>query len=95
YIYDVTDILCNSNDTHLKILLEEEIDRPAFLLLNEKKLKESSFKVGTVIKLTDLIVKLNGEERDESPITGVVVEPLHKSISTERIPDTLLPLLEN
>ncbi|CAG8713628.1 2178_t:CDS:2, partial [Funneliformis caledonium] len=82
------------------ILLEEEIDRPAFLLLNEKNLKESSFKVGTVVKPADLIVKLNGEERaslpqDESPITGVVVEPLHKSISTERIPDTLPLLLEN
>jgi len=51
------------NDTHLRILLEEEIDGPAFLLLNEKKLKESGFKVGTVVKLADLIVKLNGEER--------------------------------
>jgi hypothetical protein len=51
------------NDTHLRILLKEEIDGPAFLLLNEKKLKDCGFKVGTVVKLANLIVKLNGEER--------------------------------
>ncbi|CAI2197644.1 18625_t:CDS:2, partial [Funneliformis geosporum] len=48
------------------ILLEEEIDRPAFLLLNEKKLKDYGFKVGSVVKLLDLIVKLNGEKQGSS-----------------------------
>ncbi|CAI2196649.1 4303_t:CDS:2, partial [Funneliformis geosporum] len=33
--------------------------------------------------------------QDELPTAGVVVEPLHKSISTERISDKLTPLLEN
>ncbi|CAI2168131.1 7457_t:CDS:2, partial [Funneliformis geosporum] len=88
------------NDTHFRILLEEEIDGSAFLLLNEKRLNDCGFKVGSVAKLADLILKLNGEERaslpqDELPTAGVVVEPLHKSISTERISDKLTPLLEN
>ncbi|CAI2196703.1 9948_t:CDS:2, partial [Funneliformis geosporum] len=64
------------------ILLEEEIDRPAFLLLNEKKLKDYGFKVGSVVKLLDLIVKLNGEKQDESPITGsqTIAQSLHPNL---------------
>ena len=33
------------NDSHLKILIEQEIDGLAFLVLNEKMLKDYGFKV--------------------------------------------------